>query len=41
MFEEEYPDKKVVVIDSETGSIGQGLLLIKAAQLAKERKKLR
>ncbi len=40
MFEEEYPDKKVVVIDSETGSIGQGLLLIKAAQLAKEGKNL-
>lgn len=40
MFEEEYPNKKVVVIDSETGSIGQGLLLVKAVQLAQEGKSL-
>lgn len=40
MFEEEYPDKKVAVIDSETGSIGQGLLLVKAAQLVQEGKSL-
>ena len=36
MFEEEYPNKKVAVIDTETGSIGQGLLIVKAAQLAEE-----
>lgn len=40
MFEEEYPNKKVAVIDTETGSIGQGLLIIKAAQLAEEGKGL-
>lgn len=40
MFEEEYPDKKVAVIDTETGSIGQGLLIVKAAQLAEEGKNL-
>nr|WP_317331419.1 DegV family protein [uncultured Romboutsia sp.] len=40
MFEEEYPNKKVVVIDTETGSVGQALLIVKAAQLAKEGKSL-
>lgn len=40
MFEEEYPNKKVAVIDTETGSIGQGLLIVKAAQLAEEGKGL-
>lgn len=40
MFEEEYPNKKVAVIDTETGSIGQGLLIVKAAQLAEEGKSL-
>ena len=40
MFEEEYPNKKVTVIDTETGSIGQGLLIVKAAQLAEEGKSL-
>ena len=33
MFEEEHPTKKVAVIDTQTGSIGQGLLIVKAAQL--------
>ena len=40
MFEEEYPNKKVSVIDTETGSVGQGLLIVKAAQLAQEGKSL-
>ena len=40
MFEEEYPNKKVAVIDTETGSVGQGLLIVKAAQLAEEGKSL-
>ena len=40
MFEEEYQNKKVAVIDTETGSIGQGLLIVKAAQLAEEGKGL-
>lgn len=40
MFEEEYPNKKVAVMDTETGSIGQGLLIVKAAQLAEEGKGL-
>ncbi len=40
MFEEEYPNKKVAVIDTETGSVGQALLIVKAAQLAKEGKSL-
>lgn len=40
MFEEEYPNKKVEVIDTETGSIGQGLLVVKAAKLAEEGKSL-
>lgn len=38
LFEEKYPNKNVVVIDTETGSIGQGLLVTKAAQLAEEGK---
>ena len=40
MFEEEYPNKKVSVIDTETGSVGQALLIVKAAQLAEEGKSL-
>lgn len=40
MFEEEHPTKKVAVIDTQTGSIGQGLLIVKAAQLAEEGKSL-
>ena len=40
MFEEEFPNKKVEVIDTETGSVGQGLLIVKAAQLAEEGKSL-
>ena len=40
MFEEEYPNKKVTVIDTETGSLGQGLLIVKAAQIAEEGKSL-
>ena len=40
MFEEEFPHKKVEVIDTETGSVGQGLLIVKAAQLAEEGKSL-
>ena len=40
MFEEEYPNKKVEVIDTETGSIGQGLLVVRAAKLAEEGKSL-
>jgi len=40
MFEEEFPNKKVEVIDTETGSVGQGLLIVKAAQLAEEGKGL-
>lgn len=40
MFEEEYPTKKVAVIDTQTGSIGQGLLIVKAAQLDEEGKSL-
>ena len=38
LFEEKYPNKNVAVIDTETGSIGQGLLVTKAAQLAEEGK---
>lgn len=40
LFEEKYPNKNVVVIDTETGSIGQGLLVTKAAQLAEDGKSL-
>ena len=40
IFEEEYPNKKVAVIDTQTGSIGQGLLIVKAAKLAEEGKSL-
>lgn len=40
MFEEEHPNKKVEVIDTETGSIGQGLLVVRAAKLAEEGKSL-
>jgi len=32
-LEEEFPDRKVIIIDSLTASIGQGMLAIKAAQL--------
>ena len=38
LFEEKYPNKNVAVIDTETGSIGHGLLIVKAAQLAEEGK---
>ena len=38
LFEEKYPNKNVAVIDTETGSIGQGLLVTKAAQLAQDGK---
>lgn len=38
LFEEKYPNKKVAVIDTETGCIGQGLLIIKTAQLVEEGK---
>lgn len=40
IFEEKYPNKKIHIIDTETGSIGQGLLVVKAAELAKEGKSL-
>lgn len=40
LFEEKYPNKNVVVIDTETGSVGQGLLVTKAAQLAEDGKSL-
>ncbi len=38
MYLEENPNKKITIIDSETGSVGHGLLVVKAAQLAKEGK---
>ncbi|GAA0712858.1 DegV family protein [Paraclostridium ghonii] len=40
MFEEENSEKRIEVIDTANGSVGQGLLVIKAAQLAKEGKSL-
>ncbi|WP_455540025.1 DegV family protein [Terrisporobacter sp.] len=35
---EEYPNKKIAVIDTETGSICQGQLVVRAARLAEEGK---
>jgi DegV family protein with EDD domain len=40
MFEEENSEKRIEVIDTVNGSVGQGLLVIKAAQLAEEGKSL-
>lgn len=40
MFLEENQGKKIEVIDSANGSVGQGLLVVKAAQMAKEGKSL-
>ncbi|MCG4720325.1 DegV family protein, partial [Bacteroides intestinalis] len=40
MFEEDNTDKRIEVIDTANGSVGQGLLVIKAAQLAEEGKNL-
>lgn len=38
MMLEENPDKKIAVIDTETGSIAQGQFIIKAAKLREEGK---
>jgi len=40
MILEENQNKRIEVIDTQTGSVGQGLLVVKAAQLAKEGKSL-
>lgn len=40
MFLEEHPEKKIEVIDTLNGSVGQGLLVVKAAKLAEEGKSL-
>lgn len=40
MFLEESPNKKIEIIDTQNGSVGQGLLVVKAAQLANEGKSL-
>lgn len=40
MFEEENSEKRIEVIDTVNGSVGQGILVIKAAQLAEEGKSL-
>lgn len=40
MFEEDNNNKRIEVIDTVNGSVGQGLLVIKAAQLADEGKNL-
>lgn len=40
MYLEENPNKTIEVIDSENGSIGHGLLVVKAAQLAEQGKPL-
>lgn len=40
MYLEENPNKTIEVIDSENGSIGHGLLVVKAAQLAEQGKSL-
>lgn len=40
MFLEENPHKKIEVIDSANGSVGHGLLVVKAAQLAQEGKSI-
>jgi DegV family protein with EDD domain len=41
MYLEENEKKEIEVIDSQSGSVGHGLLVVKAAQLAKEGKSLR
>lgn len=38
MYEEKNPNKKIAVIDTETGSVAQGILAIKASEMAKEGK---
>lgn len=38
MFEEEHKNKKIALIDTQTGSIAQGQLIIRAAQLIEEGK---
>ena len=40
MFLEENPNKRIEVIDTQTGSVGQGLLVLKSAQLAQQGKSL-
>lgn len=40
MILEENPNKKIEVIDTQTGSVGQGLLVLKSAQLAQQGKSL-
>ena len=40
MFLEENPNKRIEVIDTQNGSVGHGLLVVKAAQLAEEGKSL-
>ena len=40
MILEENPNKRIEVIDTQTGSVGQGILVVKAAQLAQEGKSL-
>lgn len=40
MFLEENTEKRIEVIDSANGSVGQGLLVVKAAQMANEGKSL-
>ncbi|HSQ89383.1 DegV family protein [Romboutsia sp.] len=40
MVLEENPNKRIEVIDTQTGSVGQGILVAKAAQLAQEGKSL-
>ncbi|MFR4766272.1 MAG: DegV family protein [Paraclostridium sordellii] len=41
MFLEENKNKFIEIIDSESGSVGQGLLVVKAAQLAEQGKTLK
>lgn len=38
IFKEKYPNKNIRVIDTGTGSVGEGLLVVKAAQLLEEGK---
>ena len=40
LFLEENSNKRIAVIDTQTGSVGQGLIVLKAAQLAQEGKSL-
>ena len=40
IFLEENSNKRIAVIDTQTGSVGQGLIVLKAAQLAQEGKSL-